>query len=291
MGEIWGLKPTLQLVILDRLESAGSAAWPELVTSLRHVGETAWKDLFESVSLVDRALGADPADAYWRMDFASRDAYRNAIAELAKHSARTEREVAEAAVELARGALPVQEGSRAGTRRSHVGYYLLDGGLHRLKSRIHYRAPLRARAQELALRFPTTFYLAGIEVLTFATVAFLISGVGTFTPRLVGLLAAAAARHPDRRGFHEPSGDVPGCPARLAEAGFLRGRAGGLRHHGGRPQLAAERAAGARPGARPRDPLPGQPRSERLFRPGDGSARFRPARRTSATHWLASAGN
>ncbi len=188
MGEIWGLKPTLQLVILGRLESAGSASWPELVTSLRHVGETAWKDLFESASLVDRALGADPADAYWRMDFASRDAYRNAIAELAKHSARTEREVAEAAVELAREALPVPDGSRARARRSHVGYYLLDSGLDRLKSRIHYRAPLRARPQELALRFPTTFYLAGIEVLTFATVAFLISGVGTFTPRLIGLL-------------------------------------------------------------------------------------------------------
>ena len=188
MGEIWGLKPTLQLVILGRLESADSTSWPELVTSLRHVGETAWKDLFESVSLVDRALGADPAGAYWRMDFASRDGYRNAIAGLAKHSARTEREVAEAAVELAREGLPVRDGSRAGARRSHVGYYLLDGGRHRLKSRIHYRAPLRARPQELALRFPTTFYLVGIEVLTFATVAFLISGVGTFTPRLIGLL-------------------------------------------------------------------------------------------------------
>jgi cyclic beta-1,2-glucan synthetase len=188
MGEIWGLKPTLQLVILDHLESADYRGWKELVTSLRHVGETAWKDLFESVSLVDRALGAEPADAYWRMDFESRDSYRNAIAELAKHSARTEREVAEAAVELAREEMPVRDNSRAGARRGHVGYYLLDGGLHQLKSRIHYRAPLRARPKELALRFPTAFYLAGIEVLTLATVAFLISGADTFTPRFVGLL-------------------------------------------------------------------------------------------------------
>ena len=188
MGEIWGLKPTIQLVILDRLETADSTSWPELVTSLRHVGETAWRDLFENVSLVDRALGADPADAYCWMDFESRDSYRNAIAELAKHSARTEPEVAEAAVELAREAQTARDDSRAAARRSHVGYYLLDNGLHQLKRRVHYKTPLRARPRELALRFPSTFYLAGIEVLTFATVAFLISGLDTVTPRLIGLL-------------------------------------------------------------------------------------------------------
>lgn len=187
MGEIWGLRPALQWEILKRLETAPSG-WPELVTSLRHVGETAWKDLFENVSLVDRTLGSDPAAVYWRMDFESRDRYRNAVAALAKHSTRTEVQIAEAAVALAREAQSVSDGSRAAVRRSHVGYYLIDAGLRRLKGRVAYRPPLSGRLPETALRFPTTFYLAGIELTTFATVAFLISGAGCFTPVLLGLL-------------------------------------------------------------------------------------------------------
>jgi len=188
MGEIWGLNPTLQLVLLDTIENGSPKRWPELVTSLRHVGETAWNDLFESVSLVDRALGADPAKAYWRMDSESRDRYRNSITDLAKHSRLTELDVAEAAVELAREALPATEGSRAAMRRSHVGYYLLDGGLRQLRRRIEYRIPLRDRIKEIALSYPTAVYLIGIELLTFGTVALLVSWVGALTPLLFGLL-------------------------------------------------------------------------------------------------------
>src|SRR5947199_382582 len=83
---------------------------------LRHIGETAWKDLFESVSLVDRVLQRDPAQTYSRMDFATRDRYRSAIAEMAKHSARTEIEVAEAAVELAGAGTTAGSTDRAAIR-------------------------------------------------------------------------------------------------------------------------------------------------------------------------------
>jgi cyclic beta-1,2-glucan synthetase len=186
MGEIWGLKPGLQLAVLERLEADAPESWPDLMDSLRHIGETAWKDVFEGVSLVDRALGADPADAYWKMDFESRDLYRRAVAGLAKHSSRSELEVARAAVELAREA-PRDE-SRAALRRRHVGYYLLDEGLPGLKSRIRHRTPLLRLPNAWALKFPSVFYLAGIELLTFITVAFLNSGADTFSPALIGLL-------------------------------------------------------------------------------------------------------
>uniref|UniRef100_Q01R72 Glycosyltransferase 36 n=1 Tax=Solibacter usitatus (strain Ellin6076) TaxID=234267 RepID=Q01R72_SOLUE len=187
MGEIWALKPCLELVILQHLETTGYQSWAALVTSLRQVGETAWKDLFESVSLVDRVLSTDPANAYLRMDFESRDLYRSVIARLAKRSSYSEREVAEAAVDLARQVLP-HDRSRFALRRSHVGYYLIDGGLGQLKDRIGYRPPLTGMPKELALRFPAVFYLAGIEVLTLVTVAILNSGADHLTPILFGLL-------------------------------------------------------------------------------------------------------
>jgi cyclic beta-1,2-glucan synthetase len=187
IAELWGLKPALQSEILHRLETLDSG-WPDLITGLRRIGEMPWKELFESVSLVDRALAADPAGAYSRMDFESRDRYRAAVSGLARFSAVSEREVAETAVEFATAASTGLPTSRAATRRSHAGYYLIDAGRAQLESRIGYRAPFRSYAKELFLRYPTAVYLIGIELITFATVAVLISGVGSLTPILAGLL-------------------------------------------------------------------------------------------------------
>jgi cyclic beta-1,2-glucan synthetase len=187
MGEVWALKPALQREILHSLETADSG-WPELVTSLRHVGETAWKDLFESVNLVDRVLADDPVSSYSTMDFESRDHYRRVIASLAKHSDCKEVEVAEAAIDLARETERKSDGSRAARRRSHVGFYLIDDGLPLLRVRIQHRLPFHLRVREAALSFPTTFYLAGIEIVTFLTVAILLSRAGQRTPIFAGLL-------------------------------------------------------------------------------------------------------
>ncbi|MEJ7606519.1 MAG: hypothetical protein WKF37_09675 [Bryobacteraceae bacterium] len=121
MGEIWALKPSLQFATLERIANARPASWPALITSLRHIGEASWKDLFESVSVVDNVLARD--SGYFAMDYESRDLYRNVIAELAKHSNRSERHVAGTALQLA--------AARAG-RQGHVGYFLIDEGLAEL---------------------------------------------------------------------------------------------------------------------------------------------------------------
>ena len=187
IGEIWALKFALEREILDRLEN-GATQIPELIASLRQIGETAWNDLLESASQVHRVLTADPAGAYERMDFESRDRYRGAVTALAKHSVATEREVAEAALELAREAHAHQDSSRAALRRSHVGYYLIDGGMSLLKTRIGYRPSGAKRLRNFVLRWPTAFYLIGIELLTFCTVALLLSRTGHLTPLTGGLL-------------------------------------------------------------------------------------------------------
>src|SRR5262249_9652747 len=139
MGEIWALRPALQYEILNRLETTDSG-WPELITSLRHIGETTWRDLFESVSVVDHILRRAPVKAYTRMDFESRDRYRSAVGALAYNSPRTEIEVAEIAIELTES-VSGERSDRATIRRRHVGYYLMDNGLPELTSRIEYRAP------------------------------------------------------------------------------------------------------------------------------------------------------
>ena len=66
------------------------------------------------------------------MDKDSRDAYRHVVSYLARHSTRSERQVAEAAVALASAARGMTHADDvAAARRAHVGYYLVDDGLAR----------------------------------------------------------------------------------------------------------------------------------------------------------------
>jgi len=182
MREIWALKPALQLEIVDRLTEGGAAEWPDLVTALRAVGETDWKDLFESVSCAHRVLARDPAGAYSRMDFDSRERYRSALDELAKRSQFTASEIAEAAIDLCRRTGLVSDGSRAAVRRTHVGFYLVDIGRTQLEALIGYRPGLPARIRRLILRYPTEFYFTGIEALTLLIVFAILWKAGSHAP-------------------------------------------------------------------------------------------------------------
>ena len=62
------------------------------------------RNVLEPMVLFDRILRQDPAGAYARMDFESRDLYRTEIANIAEYSDLTEGEVAAAALALARSA-------------------------------------------------------------------------------------------------------------------------------------------------------------------------------------------
>jgi cyclic beta-1,2-glucan synthetase len=188
-GEIEHLKPALELAVLERLAVAAGDVWPVLLSSLRRVGEVAWRELCESVSVVDRVLRRDPARAYPAMDSESRAGYRRAVVALAEQFGRTEREIAELAVALAeqnRGQSP----QSPVFRRSHVGFYLVDRGLQELRAAAGCRAPLADRFRDLMNANPV-FYPAGIEVLTFAIVAALVSqlgGMGTLLAAILFLL-------------------------------------------------------------------------------------------------------
>ena len=187
-GEIWGIKSALQLELTDRLIAADPSDWPVIVSSLRTISEAAWKDLVESASRTHRVLRSDPAAAYPRMDYESRERYWNVVEAVAKSSPATEREVAQAAVALCRRVQAASDGSRAATRRTHVGYYLVDRGLRDLEAAVGYHPPLSRRVARLIQRYPASFYLASIELLTFVLVVGVLLGLDSLTPVLAGLL-------------------------------------------------------------------------------------------------------
>src|SRR5204863_2916464 len=127
-------------------QAADQVSVANAITSLRLCSVLDWREYFESVSLVEQVLQRDPAGAYGRMDFLSRDRQRQAVEELAPTSGEAQTRVALKAVESARQA--VVRGSVA-DRQAHVGYHLIDGGRRDLETEVAYRPPLARRMRRL----------------------------------------------------------------------------------------------------------------------------------------------
>ena len=114
------------------------------------------------------------------MDEESQDQYRNAISKLAERSERAEREVAEEAVGLALAAAEIERSGRSAERRCHVGYYLIDRGLLRLKARIGYRPTLSRGFIDRISDQPTSFYLSMVAGTT-ALILLLVVSIAGFS--------------------------------------------------------------------------------------------------------------
>ncbi len=133
------------------------------ITSLRFCATLDWQQYVEAVSLVEQVLKRDPAGAYGRMDFLSRDRQRQAVEELAAPTGDAQVRVALRAVESARQA--AAKGSTS-DRAAHVGYHLIDGGRRALEADVAYRPRLANRMRGVVLDHATTFYLGSVTLLT-----------------------------------------------------------------------------------------------------------------------------
>ena len=119
------------------------------------------------MSLVERVLQRDPAGVYARMDFLSRDRYRQAIEELAERTGEAQVRVALRTAESARQAAEV-EGPSA--RAAHVGHHLIGKGRRDLERDVAYRPDLAKALRRSAFAHATGAYLGTIALLTAALV-------------------------------------------------------------------------------------------------------------------------
>lgn len=190
LSELWGMLTALKLVLLEFIADRGRKAFEaflsdglnapsfdigSLITSLRLIGEIDWRCTLERLSVVHRVLSLDPAGIYPRMDFESRERYRQRIAKIAVHSDVSEREAAKIAVTMAEEAIIDRQAPEAlRDRLRHAGYYLLDrDGSEELLRRIGYRPTLGSSIERLFRKFPDEIYIIGIEFVTLITVVFL----------------------------------------------------------------------------------------------------------------------
>ena len=148
-------------------QAAAQVSVANVITSLRLCSTLDWSQFFESVSLVESVLQRDPAAVYSRMDFLSRDRYRQAVEVLADGTGTGQVRVALRAVEIARQAA---EGG-PGTPAAHVGYHLIGKGRADLEADVAYRPRPVPRLRRFVFRHATVAYLGSIGVVTAALLA------------------------------------------------------------------------------------------------------------------------
>jgi cyclic beta-1,2-glucan synthetase len=179
---------TPALVWLDeRLEAAGTTAEAivrqehqfqvgmnvtvrNIITSMRVISALDWTRIVEGLSLVDAALRA--AGPFEDMDFATRDRYRHAIEELARRSGRTELEVTQQAIALAKQAGDGTTAADGGGRREcEPGYYLISRGRQTLERIIGFRLPVGQWIARGGAAAGILGYVTGIAVVAALVVA------------------------------------------------------------------------------------------------------------------------
>ncbi len=181
MAELWAVIPVLKLVLLEQIaehgrrllqDPTGSYDVHSHVRSLQDIRQTTWKSVIEPLIMFDHVLREDPAGAYSRMDYESRDFYRRKLVNIADHSDCTEMEVAGEVLALARQTQnELNDDPRVTLRASHIGYYLLAEGAAILEKGVGFHPPAGERLRNRLRAHPDEFYLPGIAALTFAIVS------------------------------------------------------------------------------------------------------------------------
>ena len=162
------------------------------IGSLRFLASVDWRRFVESVSEVDQVLRSDPASAYAEMDFATRNRYRQAIERIAKRSRLSERQIAEGSIRLAsEAAARAQADDVESTRRTHVGYYLIDRGLRELERLARFHRPVPEVVRDTLGQAPLLVYLGAIALITILTSAVLLPAAGDASGWRLAIYVAA----------------------------------------------------------------------------------------------------
>ncbi len=198
LRELFVFPPALKQAILEKLVPAANALIqgkatdeqiariPCLMRSLQALSITGWRDLLEPLIVIDQILRRDPV--YGRMDYASREEYRRAVAEIAQRSELSEADISAAAADLAAKAKaePITQ-DRTHARKAHVGYYLIDEGREALFARVGYYPSWIDRIRSLVKGHADGFFIGGILAVSIVLIGIiLIPGLADDYP-LLGL--------------------------------------------------------------------------------------------------------
>ncbi|MDP4033955.1 MAG: glucoamylase family protein [Pseudorhodobacter sp.] len=165
-------------------QAATNVTMRNIIASLRLISELDWAEIFEAVSLVDARLRA--GSDFAAMDFQTRNSYRTAIEQLSRGSNRSELEITDCALEMAR------DGRADGGATADPGYYLIAGGRRGLEQRFGFVVPWRLRLSRAARGLGIGGYVGAIAATTTGVLAMGLWASGADGLALLALAGLAA---------------------------------------------------------------------------------------------------
>ena len=107
------------------------------ITSIKKIQRINFLEIFERINGVEDILRKDPVNVYEKMDYTTKEYYRNKIKEISNKTKISEIYIARKILEIAE-----QEKSKAEndniTKNMHIGYYLIDDGINKLYSELEF---------------------------------------------------------------------------------------------------------------------------------------------------------
>ncbi|MBF0234719.1 MAG: cyclic beta 1-2 glucan synthetase, partial [Desulfamplus sp.] len=143
----------------NQKQAADQLSISNSIVSLRFLNNMDWREFVEEMSVVEQTLREDPAGVYDKMDFTTRDKYRHVVEDIAKKSRLSEMDVASEAIGLSRQS---KAAGNSDNRTTHVGFYLIDKGIAKLKKSANVKSTAIDILQRTGRRFPLLFYLGTI---------------------------------------------------------------------------------------------------------------------------------
>ena len=200
--------------------SSGNVTMGNIVKSLREIDDAEWSVWVEDVSEVDRILGQHTD--YQELDFGSRNAYRNTIEQLSRHSGVPEADIAQTAIDMAAAAVRDTDQNHA-----DVGNFLVGDNCRDLEKAIGYQPPLTQRFGRLVRRMnwlAIALPVMGLTLAVLAVVGWFLLQAGLSTPlTILMLLMFALPASEGATGLYNTVVTFVVKPSRLAGYEFKEG--------------------------------------------------------------------
>ena len=125
------------------------------ITSIKKIQRINFLEIFEKINGVEEILKLDPAHVYDKMDYTSKDYYRQSIKEISKKSKISEIYIARKLLELA---------NNGKGKRKHIGYYLFGKNRNILYKKIGCKTQNMMEESQKAKWYITTIILLTIII-------------------------------------------------------------------------------------------------------------------------------
>ena len=138
------------------------------ILSLKEILRIDFLSLFEQINGVEEILKSDPAKVYSKMDYKTKEYYRNEIKELSEKTKISEIYIAKKIVEISQKHL-----NDKNLKKSHIGYYLISDGKYELLNNLGIKTKKPIFNKTKVNRYILAIYL-------FTTIFSILLGTGIF---------------------------------------------------------------------------------------------------------------